>query len=175
MFTFSEKSQILLRDIGWYPERKVDPSLWIGKLQQVGYPVFDAARQILERLGGLHSDKVSHSILSDFITLSDNTKIQFATHPAFDFIADLTPHSDSESAPYWLQHSFIKKNRLDICPVGSLRAITTLFVVSDGRIFTGEFYAPKGYGEDKQASLIFLGNRIDEAINKLTERCVGYL
>lgn len=173
MFTFSEKSQIILKDIGWFPERRVDSSSWINNLQKAGYTTFETARKILEHLGGLPSKKPSG--YKDYISLSDSTQIHFATHPAFDFIADQTPESNSDGAVYWKDHSFIKENHLEICPIGSIRAITTLFVVSDGRIFIGQFYAPKGYHGDKEASLTFLGNSIDVAIDKLTERCVGYL
>jgi SUKH-3 immunity protein len=175
MFTFSEKSQIILKDMGWFPERKVDPSLWISSMQQVGYSGFDKAGKILENLGGLHSGKVSNSIFENFIVLPDNTKIHFAIHPAFDFIATDTPSSNRDAVPYWKEHPFIKENGLDIFPIGSIRAITTLFVASDGSIFTGEFYAPKDFHGDKQASLICLGSTIDKAVDKLIEQCVCYL
>jgi len=173
MIAFSEKSQIILRDIGWFPERKVETFPWINNLQQAGYDVFDAARKILEHLGGLPLKEPS--AYKGFISLSDNTRIHFATHPNFDFIADNTPESDSERAVYWKENSFIKANGLQICPIGSIRGITTLFVVSDGRIFIGQFYVPKSYHGDKEASLTFLGHTIVEAVDKLVERCVGYL
>jgi hypothetical protein len=173
MFTFSEKSQIILRDLGWFPERKVDPTPWINNLQQAGYTPFDAARKILEHLGGLPLKKPS--AYKGVISLSDNTEILFATHPAFEFSADDPPESNSDSAIYWKGHSFVRENSLEICPIGSIRAIITLFVVSDGRIFIGQIYAPKNHPGGQRVSLTFVGNSIGEAVDTLTERCVGYL
>src|SRR5687768_5120011 len=105
-FTFSEQSQIILRDIGWFPERKVDPSLWIDHLHDAGYKVFDAAKDIFEELGGLHSQKVSNSLFTDLFSLSDKSKVHFITHPAIDFLVDDAPGSNSDASPYWKEHSF---------------------------------------------------------------------
>jgi len=174
VFSFSEKSQIILKDIGWFAERKVNPLTWINNLEAAGYKAFDVARKILEHLGGLDSNNASN-LSTTPIFLSDKTQILFATHPAFDFIADNTPDSDRDSAIYWKENAFIKNNGLDIFPIGSIRGIITLFVVSDGRIFKGQFYTPQGYDGENRASLIFIGNTISEAINKLTEQTIAYL
>lgn len=176
MFSFSEISQLVLKPAGWYPERKVDPTPWLNFLEQEGYTVFEAAVKILEQLGGL---KVGGKNAPSFVFdkspafLSDNTKIFFVGYPNFDFIADDAPDSDRDSALYFRANSLLKKQGLDIFPLGSIRDITTLFVVSDGRIFEGQFYGPKGY--EYEASLIFLGETIAEAIHELTERAITYL
>jgi len=173
MFDFSTTSQAILRDIGWFAERKVDINPWVNQLQQDGYRAFDISIQLLEHLGGLDSNDASKSRKP--VHLLNNSQVFFATHPGFDFIAIDTPDSDQDSAALWIENSFIKQNNLDIFPIGSIRGITTLFVVSDGRIFEGQFYAPRNYKGEKQPSLKFLGNTIAEAVNTLTEKCIAYV
>lgn len=174
MFDFSEKSQIVLKDLGWFIERRVNVDAWMNKLQSDGYKAFDVAREILEHLGGLDSSSAS-GLTKSPLSLADNTQIIFALHPAFDFIADKTPDSDKDSAIFWNEHSFIRQNNLNIFPIGSIRGITTLFVLSDGRIAEGFFYAPPNYNGENEASLKLIGDTIADAINELTERCVAYL
>jgi len=184
MFAFSEVSQIVLRSAGWEPQRSVDPTLWLDFLQQEGYCVFEAAVTILEHLGGLDLKEYIPALVPASlaagtpVVLADNTQILFDDYPTFDFIPNSTPDSDYDMAAFWTTNSLLKKQGLEIFPIGSLNYMTTWFVLSDGRIFKSEFYAPEGYNydhENEPANLIYLGKTIAEAVNTLVQRCIVYL
>lgn len=175
MVNLSEKSLIILRQMGWSSTRKIDASIWIESLQSMGYIPFEKAQAFLESFGGLHWKNAPRPTLSQF-TLADGTKIFFGCHPSFDFVADDTYDSNSESADYWNNYHFIVSNNLNIFPIGSIRGMETLFIVSDGRLFLSTDYSLVANGVRKnEAGLIFLGDNFIEAINHLTEQCVAYV
>ncbi|MEK4733279.1 SUKH-3 domain-containing protein [Paenibacillus sp. FSL L8-0641] len=51
--TFSQRTIDILKDAGWYPERKVDISSTINFLEKKGFEVFDPAKEAFEHFGGL--------------------------------------------------------------------------------------------------------------------------
>ncbi|WP_342439391.1 SUKH-3 domain-containing protein [Paenibacillus sp. FSL L8-0436] len=65
--TFSQRTIDILKDAGWYPERKVAISPTINFLVKKGFEVFDLAKEAFEQFGGLE-----YSVPSDE---SDNFQI----------------------------------------------------------------------------------------------------
>ncbi|ASR46424.1 hypothetical protein B4V02_06895 [Paenibacillus kribbensis] len=51
--TFSQRTIDILKDAGWYPERKVEISSTISFLEKKGFEVFDLAKEAFEHFGGL--------------------------------------------------------------------------------------------------------------------------
>ncbi|MEK5236182.1 SUKH-3 domain-containing protein [Paenibacillus sp. FSL L8-0470] len=51
--TFSQRTIDILKDAGWYPERKVEVSSTINFLVEKGFEVFDLAKEAFEHFGGL--------------------------------------------------------------------------------------------------------------------------
>ncbi|WP_379143028.1 SUKH-3 domain-containing protein [Paenibacillus sp. sgz500992] len=51
--TFSQRTIDILKDAGWYPERKVAISSTINFLAEKGFEVFDLAKEAFEHFGGL--------------------------------------------------------------------------------------------------------------------------
>ncbi|OMF40993.1 SUKH-3 domain-containing protein [Paenibacillus peoriae] len=50
---FSQRTIDILKDAGWYPERKVEISSTINFLEKKGFEVFDLAKEAFEHFGGL--------------------------------------------------------------------------------------------------------------------------
>lgn len=172
MFSFSDKAQIILSNMGWFVERRVDPSNSIREIEGEGYFVFDIAISILEHLGGLNPYEIPEELMKKRrYLLKDGTQIYFPFYPLIDFVAEDAPHVGL--AEFWKTQHYIRQERLRLFPIGSIQNVSTLFVVSDGRIFSGE--SRKLSTGERRATLLFLGEDIGRAINRLVEQHTTYL
>ena len=53
MSSLTKVSSLILKDSGWSPERKVDPTYWTDLLKKTDFPIFEALVNVLEKFSGL--------------------------------------------------------------------------------------------------------------------------
>ncbi|MEM7035186.1 MAG: SUKH-3 domain-containing protein [Chloroflexota bacterium] len=176
MFSFSEPAQIVLKRMGWYPNRKVRTRRWLNSLEKNGFSIPQVAIPILENLGGLKTWGVTRLIYHQkSYILRDGTKIRFALYPDFHFVPTKSEIYDYGLVELVEKNLLIQSKNWEICPIGGyMENEHDLFVVSNGSIFEFNRTYDMDYDEE-QIGLSFLGESIEEAVDKLVARMIAYV
>lgn len=177
MSALTDISKLVLKDSGWSPERKVDPTSWIKLLEGVGYPVFDTLVNILESYGGL---TIITSQFQEKPFLLDQQKVILLqrSDPLFEFLPDKSEAVELSQASLWESIHYVQDRHLKIAPLGfrsfSYPRLHNFFVLSDGSIFGGGKYWEDDNRDNKMPGLFYLGSDIEDAINNALEEILAY-
>ncbi len=177
MSDLADISKLVLKDSGWSPERKVDPTPWIKLLENTGYPAFDALVNILECYGGL---KITTSQFQKKPFILDQQKVILVqrSDPLFEFTPDKSEAIELSQVSSWKSLNYVQNRHLQIAPLGirsfSYPRLHDFFVLSDSRIFGGGEYWEGDNRDERVPGLFYLGNDIEDAINNALEEILAY-
>jgi len=176
MSYLTKASSLILRDSGWSPQRKVDPSYWIDSLKKTDFPIFEALINCLEKFGGLTITTLPFQERPFFIEKQQAVILQRA-----DPILELSPNKSKaielSQAEQWKSLHYLKNKHLEIAPIGVFRYAYPppfdLFILSNGNIFGGGRYWTVKEG-DERLGLFYLGNDVEDAINNTIEEFLAF-
>jgi len=170
MSSLSAVSQIVLKQAGWFPERKVDPTPWLNRLDEAGYPIFEALVNVLTHLGGITVVTTPFQQRPFFIEqMQQHVILHPRTNPVFEFLPDRAEATSSTQAPLWHSLYYLKHRSLQIAPIGLFREqhrICSLFILSNGHVFNGVWTFIGKEKDNKVPGLRYLGDTIEESINR---------
>ncbi|WP_420828957.1 SUKH-3 domain-containing protein [Herpetosiphon giganteus] len=159
---------------GWTPDRQIDPSVHLAAIQHANYPLFPRAAAFLSRFGGLSTLSVVRTAGANSIYYHQAIPYMFDRNRLFeDFIPANAQHCDSETAPDWREHPFIKRHQRQICPIGSYDNDATIFLTDDGWVLLGKFYGIPTH-RNRQPMMSIVGTSLSDGLNRLVDRAVCY-
>jgi len=175
MSSVTEISQRILKDSGWFPERKIDATFWIRLLQKADYPIFEALEYVLENFGGLKIVTSSFQEESFFIKQQEAILLH-RSDPIIEFLPGKSKAIELSQAPLWKSLHYLKNKDLEIAPIGIFRhtypRAYSLFVLSNGSIYGGGSYSTNE--SDNLPGLFYLGHDIENAINNTIEDFLAF-
>ena len=173
MTELKQETLEVLKSAHWYQTRNVETNLWKKQLEARGYLWFPEVERVLSRYGGLKLDgkNALPFAISRETGVINGIEIDFHKYPYLEFNPLDAPDSDSDAASIWMKHPYLKNQSLRIMPVGTLQAIYTVFLTSNGKVFLGIFQQKKDY----KASLQPEGDSFEEFLNNSVMSSLYYV
>ncbi|ABX04189.1 MAG TPA: hypothetical protein DEF47_00480 [Herpetosiphon sp.] len=170
----SQLAETVYRQLGWTPDRDIDPTPHLEHIKQATYPIFPLAEAFLRQFGELTTLGCYNRFIFDNQVFEHQGTPYRLWRMFENFIPAYSQHADYEAAPYWLNHPLIANYGRLLCPIGSYDVENTIFLTADGWVMTGQFYNLRWGGLADVTKSVFKiwGTTPSEGLNALAEYAV---